>query len=102
MASDSLSIRDVGKRAPDLTGDTGKQEKGPQIRRCSLPHIHMRCFFRSKTKTSRNLLHSVVSKSPDFVCEEVIVDLGQHPDLPYLFIIFSCQYATLSFTLGVW
>ena len=45
MASDSLSIRDVGKRAPDLTGDTGKQEKGPQIRRFSLPHIHMRCFF---------------------------------------------------------
>ena len=24
MASDSLSIRDVGKRAPDLTGDTVK------------------------------------------------------------------------------
>ena len=45
MASDSLSIRDVGKRAPDLTGDTGKQEKGPQIRRFSLPHIHMRCFL---------------------------------------------------------
>ena len=73
MASDSLSIRDVGKRAPDLTGDTGKQEKGPQIRRFSLPHIHMHCFFCSKTKTSRNLFHSVVSKSPDFVCEEVIV-----------------------------
>ena len=55
MASDSLSIRDVGKRAPDLTGDTVK-------------------FDFSKTKTSRNLFYGVVSKSPDFVCEEVIVE----------------------------
>ena len=102
MASDSLSIRDVGKRAPDLTGDAvkfdflasrvlkntgkigtiiyassvafgflGKLEKEPQIRRFSLPlrytHInaltHMRCFFCSKTKTSRDLFYGVVSKA---------------------------------------
>ena len=34
----------------------------------------MRCFFCSKTKTSRGLFYGVVSKSPDFVCEEVIVE----------------------------
>ena len=55
MASDSLSNQYVRKRAPDLTGDTVK-------------------FDFSKTKTSRNLFYGVVSKSPDFMCEEVIVE----------------------------